>query len=231
MEVIIIDALSMSRIIGIVGVIVVVLILVWFFWMKKGSEVPTGMENTLNQAENMANKAETKTEGVVSSIKDAMGLGQKMACTYKVDMNGQEYISKVFVDGEKYKADSVVAGIATHALYDGQNQYVWTEGTKQGFKMSKTCLDEFKNQMGQAPSTGTGSMKEAVEDYAKTFESAKNVSCEPATTADFSVPADVVFTDQCEMMKKSMEMMKQMQQQMPQSAPSSNGSSGSPMQY
>ena len=212
------------------GVVAVVALLVWFFWMKKEGETPAGMENTLNQAEDMANKVETKTEGVVSSIKDAMTLGKKMTCTYKVDVGGQEYASQVFIDGEKYKADSVVAGMTTHALFDGQNQYVWTEGTKQGFKMSQACLDEFKNDMQEMPSTGSGSLKETIEDYAKTFESAQNVSCTPATAADFSVPSDVVFADQCEMMKKSMEMMKQMQNQTtPTPAPASG--SGSPMQY
>ena len=35
----------------------------------------------------------------------------------------------------------------------------------------------------------------------KAFEMAKNVKCTPASDTDFTLPADVTFTDQCALME------------------------------
>ena len=37
------------------------------------------------------------------------------------------------------------------------------------------------------------------------FENSTDVSCEPYSGADFSVPSDIVFTDQCEMLKNMLK--------------------------
>jgi hypothetical protein len=53
------------------------------------------------------------------------------------------------------------------------------------------------------------------EDLQESFATAENVRCTPATSEDFSIPTDIVFTDQCEMLKNSMKALESMKGQLP----------------
>ncbi len=196
-----------------IGGIIVVVVLIWglYAWQHKNS-APAMMDESNTM---MPDDTGMMKKDVVTSIKDAMGLGQKMQCSYTSMAGDQSVTSTVYVDGTKFKSDSVVHGATIHALFDGETQYTWTEGpTNTGMKMSKACLDEMKNNM---PSTAPQGAQP--EDYSKSFDTAHDVKCEPVSSVDFSLPTDVTFTDQCAMMQKSMDMMKQMKTQMPEGAP------------
>ncbi|MEP7162711.1 MAG: hypothetical protein ABI747_03010 [Candidatus Moraniibacteriota bacterium] len=200
----------MGKIIG--GVVVVVVLVGLFFWWNGKKE---STPETAQQGEQTSTPGSVvpKESGVVASIKDAMGLGKKMQCIYASDANGKSFQSTVMVDGQKFKSTSVVGDMTVYALFDGDMQYTWTSKDKNGFKMSKACLDELKTAL---PTTETkDSTAPKVEDPEKSFDAAKNVSCTPSLGADFSVPTDVVFVDQCAMMKQSLEMMKQYKDKLP----------------
>ncbi|MFA6160183.1 MAG: hypothetical protein WC678_03820 [Parcubacteria group bacterium] len=150
---------------------------------------------------------ETKAEkgGVISSIKDAMGLGKEMKCAYKFKGEAGDITSTAYVNGKKYKAESTVMGKKQIVIFDETAMYSWAEGEKTGMKMTKVCMEEMeknipKTQGGQEPATDSISDEEF-------FENSTDVSCMPYSGADFSVPTDITFTDQCEMLKGILNSM------------------------
>lgn len=152
--------------------------------------------------------------GMISSIKDAMGLGKKMKCTYS-DPSKTGVVSTIYIDGQKTKFSSVVNGETVSGIFDGTTQYTWMTGkTVQGFKMDKACMDEMKDFAAKMPQ-GEITPTPTSEDIASLETRASNVSCEPAESEDFSIPSDITFTDQCEMLRGSMKALEQMKSSMP----------------
>lgn len=182
---------------GIVGVVLVVLILgggAWFFASKEKAPLVVSESGTVEQ-EN------AEQPSVIGSIKDAMGLGEKMRCTYATGEGKDAVVSSVYVDGKKFKTTTEVGGMKTEALFDGETQYVWSGNSMQGMKMSQACLASFKESFGESEdAAGNGGV--APQDYQETFGMAKNVQCEQVGSVDFSVPASITFTDQCVMMEQ-----------------------------
>jgi major membrane immunogen (membrane-anchored lipoprotein) len=143
--------------------------------------------------QNAESQAPTNNQGgVINSIKDAMGLGKPMKCTYAIKNPSGDLTTTSYVDGKKYMTTTTVAGNVMHTLFDETTMYTWTEGQKQGTKMDIACAQDLAKNVPQGTSTPapdpTGE---------KTFDSATNVSCESASGVDFSVPTDITFADQC----------------------------------
>lgn len=203
----------MSKGLGLIGLLFVIAVGAYFYTNQIDTKVPQGgaME-ALDTVKDL--KAAVEEKGMVSSIKDAMGLGTAMQCTYSTEQDGKTFESTVQVEGEKFRSESTIAGMKTYALSDGSDQYMWTANTKQGLKMSKACIEDFKKMM---PATGDtkNSPLPKMEDAKAALDMAKNVKCTPIDSADFSLPKDVTFTDQCALMKDSMKAMEQMKDKMP----------------
>ena len=165
-----------------------------------------GNKVTDNQSQNQEQaqkQTQGKTQGgVISSIKDAMGLGKTMRCTYRIqDQNGQSEVV-TYVDGEKYATEMTIAGRKQRMVYNKEAMYNWQEGQKQGMKMTKSCMEE----MGKnAPEDNTENEDMPEFSAQNNFDGAMDVKCEEVSNADFSVPTDVEFQDQCEMMKGIMK--------------------------
>lgn len=177
-------------------VVLLVLVLgggVWFFTSDKNEAV-----STLGQG---AVKTEEKQTGssVVSSIKDAMGLGETMRCTYA---GTDAATSAVLVSGKKFRATTTVSGMTSEVLFDGETQYMWSSQSPQGIKMSQACLESLKQSVPQ------GAAAQSQEyDYEKDFNTASGVKCEKASGVDFAAPTTVTFVDQCAMMEQLKNMM------------------------
>lgn len=207
----------MKRLLIIAFVLAVIAVIGLFVWKQSGSPKPSQKEPVKQEMQGTPQRTEST---VIDSIKSAMGLGKAMQCTYTVAEGGKGVSSSVIVNGEKFKSVTEVGGRKMHGLFDGEAQYVWTEGEKQGFKMSKGCMDELK--AGLPAGSEANPATAGVKDLSEGFDMAKNVTCEAAPAADLSVPTDVEFADQCEMMRQSLEMMKNVQKQMPQGMPYGN---------
>lgn len=203
----------MAKIIG--GIIVVVVLIgVVFVWQGKKADAPladTPGEVITGTEENL----EDTGRSMVSSIKDAMGLGKAMQCTYQMNQgdSATAMTSTVSVEGEKFKSTTVMKDMTIYALFDGETQYTWMSNTKQGMKMSKDCLakmtDSFKNMPQSTPAPSQP------QDVREGFDMAQNVQCEESGKIDLTLPSDVTFTDQCAMMEQSLKMMEQLKQSMP----------------
>lgn len=200
---------------GIVVTLLVVLLIgagVFFFTMRKSA--PPVLEMGNKGESGVAVKVpEPSASSLVSSFKEAMGLGQKMRCTYTAGDGAAVFTSTAYVEGKKFRSESEAGGVKMFVISDGEEQYVWNSGSSQGFKMSQACLESFKGDAAKtAPSTNPASTP---EDYAAALESAQNVRCEAVTSADFSVPSDITFTDQCALMEQSKKMMEQYKDKIP----------------
>lgn len=177
-------------------VVLLVLILgggVWFFTSDKQAEVSV--------VEKQGGRGEEKQAGssVVSSIKDAMGLGETMRCTYA---GTDAATSTVLVSGQKFRATTMVSGMTSEVLFDGETQYMWSSQSPQGVKMSKTCLESLKQSFPQE-----NAATDQKYDYEKDFNTASGVSCEKVSGVEFAAPTAVTFVDQCAMMEQLKGLM------------------------
>ncbi len=198
----------MIKLIG--GVLAIVLVGVAFWTWQSRQDSPVGVDDqTVSPVTQQI--PDQKKDGVIASIKEAMGLGTAMQCSYAVGTD-QSTQAQVVVEGEKFKTTTVMQDMTIYGLFDGEAQYTWTSKDKQGMKMTKDCMnqmtDAVKDMAKPAGTTPTRDMREELD-------LAKNVSCQPATEVDWSLPQDVVFTDQCAMMQESMKMLDQMKDTMP----------------
>lgn len=186
-----------------IGVIVVALLVgASFYWSKDDTAEEAPVMKTVNE-EGMPATEAPKDQTMIGSIKEAMSKGVALRCTYAVGEGEQAVQADVYVNGQSFKTTSSVNGVEMQALSDGKTQYMWMSGNKQGMKFDMACLEKLK---GTLPS-GSASQGMNPEDYQKTFDMAKNVSCEPALAVDFSVPTTVTFTDQCALMEQMTQMM------------------------
>ena len=142
---------------------------------------------------------------VISSIKDAMGLGTKMKCEYSMGTGADAVKSTAYVEGKKFKSVGTFNGMVSNTIFDGETMYNWQEGQTTGFKMTMTCVNNLKASLPQNNPSAPAGVK-SPEDQ---FKDATSTSCSPSSeSVDFSAPSNVTFTDQCELMNKSLEMMK-----------------------
>lgn len=189
-------------------------------WVKHGNPdtaAPEGGCGATKQVTEQQTMEEPKTEStIVGSIKEAMELGKTMRCTYTSTEGGKTLQSSVVVSGEKFKAVSDMNGTKTNIIFDGASQYMWTDGTVQGLKMSKTCLDELKASIPTSDAATTSPLVQGPKDIEQSFETAVGTTCTVTVEEDFSVPSTVTFVDQCEMMKQSLDAMKSSKMQIPQ---------------
>ncbi len=162
-----------------------------------------------NQNQNQStvqNQEQEKEGGVISSIKDAMGLGEKMKCTYRYTIANQTDESVVYIEGKKYKSSYDMGGQKSNNFFDGETSYTWNEGAKTGTKISMGCLkeigDKYKNEEQNQNQNQLKSGEEA-------FKNAVDTKCEP-TNEDISLPGGITFTDQCEQMKTQMQALDEM---------------------
>lgn len=160
-------------------------------------QAPSSQAPTAQAPAESTNQPATNN-GIISSIKDAMGLGKVMKCTYQMANNNEQTEVATYVNGKQFLTTQTVAGKTNHALSDGTTMYTWTEGQNQGMKIDLTCAQDLAKSVpqGQAAPDPTGE---------KSFDQAANVSCEPASDVDFSVPQGVNFADQCAMLKNVMK--------------------------
>lgn len=153
--------------------------------------------------ENMA----TNGASMVDKLKNAISSGKKMKCTYKMtDENGSTEVI-TYMQGDKYKSEINMGGMKTASVFDGDTMYSWVSGQKTGTKMTMDCI----NGLDVKGETETEAMPENVpeseDDFVDTLNNAENLKCEDAADIDFTVPGDVNFVDQCEMLKSQQKMI------------------------
>lgn len=183
-----------------------------FLWQGKQAEAPT--PEAAGSAM-MGSENETRDRGIVGSIREAMGMGKTMQCTYVVDGGkpNQMITSTVVVEGTKFQSTTTTPEATVFALFDGENQYSWMSNTKQGMKLSKACLEKMKTAVQDLPNAAVTTPQP--QDMQTEFDKAKNVQCETGGALNLTLPTDITFTDQCALMEQSLKMMEQFKNKLP----------------
>lgn len=140
-----------------------------------------------------------------------LGKGKSVECS----IPGDGMATKMSAEGKKYRTETEIEGKKHLSVSDGKTMWTWTDGEKQGMKMEFSCMDDIRatipEEGGPAP------------EYAASPEEAlgekPDISCVEGGPVDMSVPTDVVFTDQCELMKNQIKAMERMKDQLPQGMP------------
>lgn len=167
--------------------------------------------NTTDQSQMESKIAEDTAEGegnLINKLKNAISSGKKMKCTYKMgdENNATEIIT--YLQGDKYKTEIVMGQMKTLSVFDGESMYSWVSEQKTGTKMTMDCI----NSLDTKGETEAETVPENVptgdeDDFVETLSDAQNLNCEDFQDADFDIPSDVVFTDQCELLKSQQKMI------------------------
>jgi hypothetical protein len=158
--------------------------------------------------------------GVISSIKDAIGMGKKMKCTYTLKTGNETDTFVTYVEGKKYKSESEFGGKIQYSVSDGEVVYSWNNKDKNGTKMDIKCLEDLKKP-DENNTSNTTDLTKSITDPEEQFDDAMDTKCESVSSIDFSIPSDVAFKDQCEELKRMMESLDKLKSQMP-NIPSGN---------
>jgi outer membrane lipoprotein-sorting protein len=136
--------------------------------------------------------------------------GKRMQCTYTMKGEGDQVsVIRMYAEKDRYKTEMEIPAGMMVSLFDGKAMYSWMRGTKQGTKMEMECMKELGEQSEEDEATPVQNTYDSPE---QVIESMPDISCsELGSTIDFSVPSDVEFSDQCAMLKKTMEQMKGLQ--------------------
>ncbi|HPN96566.1 MAG TPA: hypothetical protein PLK35_02255 [Candidatus Moranbacteria bacterium] len=170
-----------------------------------GQKTPSEIQVPDTQKESVTPESNNDT-GIVTSIKDAMGLNRTMECTYSIK---NEMEAKSYVQGNKIKSFTDIGGVKNITLFDGETFYMWIENKSEGTKMTKTCMEEMAKDLPKPSGENTASPAD-LKDIQEGYKDAMNVKCQSASDVDFSVPSNIVFADQCEMMKAMMKGLSNM---------------------
>jgi hypothetical protein len=187
---------------------------------KKAVENQNQNQNQTTVANgNNGNSGENgKLETAINTVKDAISSGKKMKCTYTMDINGQVLETESYVDGKNHKSITTINGEKNYSVFDGDMIYTWSDKDMKGTKMSMKCMEDLKTKTEENPQASPSTL-ENIKANQEDFEDAMNVKCDPVGSVDLAVPSGIEFTDTCEMMKNSLEMMNKYKNQMPTQIP------------
>lgn len=147
---------------------------------------------------------------LVSSIEE----NKKLDCKHLV--RDEETLNQIethtYIDGEKYKSITYTTdGDTLYSIFDGEAFYFWSKKSGQGFKMAKECTDQFQNTQQDNEDDGEILELDSFKTSAELFDKNGAINCVPTDYVNVSIPAEVVFADQCDMLKKQMEEMQRIE--------------------
>ncbi|GBE16351.1 hypothetical protein BMS3Abin15_00165 [bacterium BMS3Abin15] len=153
-----------------------------------------------------------KAKSAAMNIKDAIAGGKSMECEVKVSSEGNMVISKFSVRGEKSRSEMETGVGKRITIFDGKTVHSWNEATKEGIVNDSDCLEGLETSVPEEDDNDNDyPTYKSSEEIA---ENAPETVCQPVGSIDFSIPTDVNFIDQCEMIKQMQESLKNLNPQM-----------------
>lgn len=184
---------SMSRQMMIIGAVIALVVIfgvgAFLHWKSK---TPSSETQMVNQQTPVPQEATAK--GTIQSLIKA---GKTVSC--EVALPNQSGKGITYVSGNKMKSDFVMKiqdkEMTSHMLSDGENMYMWSDGTPQGTKFK---IDPNSPLPSTRPS---GQLQEA------NLESEVDLKCSPWSmdASKFSVPTNIQFTDLSSSMNNMMK--------------------------
>ena len=146
------------------------------------------------------------------SLRDLLGMGKSQKCTFKNENEGMKSEGTFYISGGKSRAmisNTIPGGeeetSTSNMIFDtaSNTTYVWTEGMKEGMKMTMNDMDQ-----ANAPVSGDDENEDmldtsASDDLAQELDQEYSYDCDSwkADASLFVVPSDITFVDMAEMMK------------------------------
>jgi len=140
-----------------------------------------------------------------------LGKGKSVECT----LPGEGMTTNISAEGKKYRTETVIEGKKHLSVSDGKIMWTWTDGEKQGMKTEFSCMDEIRTTM---PEEG-GPAPEYAASPEEALGELPDIACSETGSIDLSVPTDIVFADQCALIKTQLQAMEQLKNQIPQGMP------------
>ncbi len=147
-------------------------------------------QNKTKTSEQQEQNTSEKTEN--KSLKELLGVSTNQQCTFTDSENGTEGV--VYVSSGKLRGDftSKIKDVTTnsHVIANGESILFWTDGEKQGFKISQNSIENL----------GTEASKMVDIDKEVAY------SCMPwaGTSSVFNAPAEITFKDFSELIPSSL---------------------------
>lgn len=184
---------------------------------KDQTQVSAPTEDGVSQEISMDDSKEGGN-GIFNSIKEALISEKALECTFISSEDGLDAEVKSYVQGDKYKSEFMIDGKKNNSVFDGKVSYSWEEGSAQGVKIDMECLDMINDDVDEVVEVNE-EVEDTEEGAMEMFEGAQNVECSEIKEIDFTIPSDVNFIDQCEMLKKQQELIKELDGQIPVGMP------------
>jgi len=164
------------------------------------------IEKSKESKKGVTTRIEQQGKNFVGGLKNAMDKGVAMKC--ETTEEGSNWV--VYTNGKNMRSTGVFDGKKQNVLKKGDITYTWEDGSVKGQMMDLNCMKDFEKSM-QIPG-----LEDSIEEDGDDFsfddladdEKSGKTKCSPSTEGDFSVPKNVNFVDQCEIMKKQMEGVK-----------------------
>lgn len=145
-----------------------------------------------------------------------LAAGKRLECEYRIDDAEATGTVRMIMDRDRYRTETETPNGTFISVFDGETMYSWTAGGPQGMKMSRKCMDDMGGDVSEEEEDVA--MPEEGESYDSSEEALgaiPGISCREISGADFSVPVDVEFVDQCQMLQEQTRAMEQYRDQMP----------------
>ena len=182
------------------------------FMMRGSDEEKSEMSGTKEMSgENISSEMLGDAEEGMS-LRDLLGMGKSQKCTFKNESEGMKSEGTFYVSGGKSRAmvSNTVSGekggtTTSNMIFDtaSNTTYVWTEGMKEGVKMTMNDADQ-----EEAPVSDDDAAEEVPDastsnDFTRDLDQEYSYDCDSWKTdaSLFVVPSDVTFVDMAEMMK------------------------------
>lgn len=181
----------------IVGAVLVIVLLgagVFFFMRKPKAPAMT------TTGEEVQTQQQTGSMKKRSSLRDLMGLGQNLTCTYS-DAQGKS-VGTMYVSGADVRSDFDVTtpegdNLVSHMITDGTTVYIWTDGQAVGFKQTLTAMEDSSGE----------TTEESGETQTVNVDEEVDFDCNNWTVdrSKFDLPTGVEFSDFSTMMQDAMQ--------------------------
>ena len=193
-----------------IGVVAVLFAGIGFFLMKSDKKETSNDVSPGTSSEEMSTGSDKGS--IIGNALDAFKSGKKMKCFVRDASSGTE--TSFYSEGKKFKSVSMVNGSGYATIFDGTTYYSWDEKTKQGMKFTEACMKDWGDQVAKTSgdtsvSNTPSTPKDTPEEILGNTDD--DTVCESVAVIDFSVPSDIKFSDQCEAMKQTQEVLKNME--------------------
>ncbi len=151
-----------------------------------------------------ANELSDKKDGIVGGLKNILKGGASLKC------ESDDGKAVTYTNGKTFRSEFTENGKKHIVIMKDGVMYDWDAEAKTGNKMKKDCFSEIQKDLNLPEKDKTVDVVNdfSVENIEKEQKEGK-INCKPSTDANFEIPNDIEFADQCEIMKEQLKAMKE----------------------